>query len=207
MHAQFLKWWRIGHSQPQSPIFAASASIKRHAQKRRALKWSIPHSWKVATLFTWDRGEGWVRTVKEVQIIDMLISILLMIIISSSLTVPTQPSPWFHLEAWLPFRNREMDYSTVLLSVLLVIYTSLTVFTQERQINLYPRENGADTITNRKAIVLELKIRQLFDPNSCLCCFHSPFGDDMPGICLNWRDDSQSRTAPCMHTTPISRES
>ena len=115
----------------------------------------------------------------------MLISILLMIIISSSLAVPTQPSPRFHLEAWLPFMNREMDYSTVLLSVLLVIYTSLTVFTQERQINLYPRENGADTITNRKAIVLELKIRQLFDPNSCLCCFHSPFGDDMPGICLN----------------------
>ena len=34
-----------------------------------------------------------------------------MIIISTSLTVPTQPSPRFHVEAWLPFRNREMDYS------------------------------------------------------------------------------------------------
>ena len=33
-----------------------------------------------------------------------------MIIISTSLTVPTQPSPRFHVEAWLPFRNREMDY-------------------------------------------------------------------------------------------------
>ena len=33
-----------------------------------------------------------------------------MIIISTSLTVPTQPSPRFHVEAWLPFRNREMYY-------------------------------------------------------------------------------------------------
>ena len=41
----------------------------------------------------------------------MLISIFLMIIISTFLTVPTQPSPRFHVEAWLPFRNREMDYS------------------------------------------------------------------------------------------------
>ena len=43
---------------------------------------------------------------------DMLISFFLMIIISTSLTVPTQPSPRFHVEAWLPFRNREMDYFT-----------------------------------------------------------------------------------------------
>ena len=34
-----------------------------------------------------------------------------MIIISISLTVPAQPSPRFHVEAWLPFRNCEMDYS------------------------------------------------------------------------------------------------
>ena len=67
-------------------------------------------SWKVTTLFTWNRGEGWVRTVRKVQIIDMLISIFLMIIISTSLTVPTQPSPRFHVEGWLPFRNHEMDY-------------------------------------------------------------------------------------------------
>ena len=40
----------------------------------------------------------------------MLISLFLMIIISTSLIVPTQPSPRFHVEAWLPFRNREMDY-------------------------------------------------------------------------------------------------
>ena len=38
------------------------------------------------------------------------ISIFLMIIISTSLTVPTQPSHRFHVDAWLPFRNREMDY-------------------------------------------------------------------------------------------------
>ena len=43
----------------------------------------------------------------------MLISNFLMIIISTSLTVPTQPSPRFHVEAWLAFRNREMDYLRV----------------------------------------------------------------------------------------------
>ena len=52
-------------------------------------------------------------TVREVQIIDMLITIFLMIINSTSLTVSTQPSPRFHVEAWLPFRNREMDYKPV----------------------------------------------------------------------------------------------
>ena len=31
-------------------------------------------------------------------------------IISTSLTVRTQPSPRFHVKAWLPFRNCEMDY-------------------------------------------------------------------------------------------------
>ena len=35
-----------------------------------------------------------------------------MIIISTSLTVPAQPSRRFHVEAWLPFRNCEMDYFT-----------------------------------------------------------------------------------------------
>ena len=67
-------------------------------------------SWKVTTLFTWNWGEGWVRTVREVEIIDMLISFFLMIIISTSLTVPTQPSPRFNVEACLPFRNCEKDY-------------------------------------------------------------------------------------------------
>ena len=36
-----------------------------------------------------------------------------MIIVSTSLTVPTQPSPRYHVEAWLPFRNREMDYCPI----------------------------------------------------------------------------------------------
>ena len=44
------------------------------------------------------------------EIIDVLISFFLMIIVSTSLTVPTQPSPRFHVEAWLPFRNCEKDY-------------------------------------------------------------------------------------------------
>ena len=40
----------------------------------------------------------------------MLISFFLMISIFTSLTVPGQPSPWYHVEAWLPFGNHEMDY-------------------------------------------------------------------------------------------------
>ena len=39
----------------------------------------------------------------------MLISFFLVIVISSSQTVRAQPSPRFHVEAWLPFRNCEMD--------------------------------------------------------------------------------------------------
>ena len=42
---------------------------------------------------------------REVEIIDMLISFFLMIIISTSPTVPTQPSPRFHVEAWVPFKR------------------------------------------------------------------------------------------------------
>ena len=49
------------------------------------------------------RGEGCARTVREVEIIDMLISFFLMIIVSTSLTVPGQPSSQFHVEAWLFF--------------------------------------------------------------------------------------------------------
>ena len=41
---------------------------------------------------------------------DTRISFFLMIIISTSPTVPGQPSPRFYAEAWLPFRNCEMDY-------------------------------------------------------------------------------------------------
>ena len=32
-------------------------------------------------------------------------------VIFTSLTVRGQPSPGFHVEAWLAFRNCEMDYS------------------------------------------------------------------------------------------------
>ena len=43
----------------------------------------------------------------EIIIIKKLIG---MVIMPTSLTVPGLPSPRFHVEAWLPFRNREMDY-------------------------------------------------------------------------------------------------
>ena len=44
-----------------------------------------------------------------------------MIIISTFLTVPSQPSPQFHVEAWLPFRNCEMVYSNLWMERVLLI--------------------------------------------------------------------------------------
>ena len=104
--------WKSFNSS-SSGVLLALFRLEKHWTKRTIyIQTNSPFhsSWKVTTLFTWNRGEGWVRTVREVQIIDMPISIFLMIIISTSLTVPTQPSPRFRVEAWLPFRNREMDY-------------------------------------------------------------------------------------------------
>ena len=40
-----------------------------------------------------------------------------MSIISTSLTVPGQPSPQFHVKVWLPTRNCEMDYLDTRLNV------------------------------------------------------------------------------------------
>ena len=56
----------------------------------------------------------------------MLMSIFVMIIISTSLTVSTQPSPRFRVEAWLPFRNREMDYTKVAATVNETVCLNLT---------------------------------------------------------------------------------
>ena len=46
----------------------------------------------------------------------MLIGFFLMMVISTSLTVPRQLSPRCHVEAWLPFRNRELNYGLMKLS-------------------------------------------------------------------------------------------
>ena len=52
-----------------------------------------------------------------------------MSVICTSLTVPAQPSPRFHVEAWLPFRNFEVDYcysiSLLLLASLLLLLSLL----------------------------------------------------------------------------------
>ena len=47
-------------------------------------------------------------------------------IVSTSLIVPGQPSPRFHVEAWLPFRNREMDYQQSI-----AIWSNIYVYRQE----------------------------------------------------------------------------
>ena len=62
---------------------------------------------------TGNRGEGCPGKVREVEIIYILTSFFFMIVIFTSLAVQGHPSPWFHVEAWLPFRNCEMDYSTM----------------------------------------------------------------------------------------------
>ena len=46
----------------------------------------------------------------EVKIIIITKKLISMSIISTFFVVPGQPSPRFHVEAWLPFRNSEMDY-------------------------------------------------------------------------------------------------
>ena len=69
----------------------------------------------------------------------MLISIFLMIIISTSLTVPAQPSPRFHVEAWLPFRNREMDYCSVKTKVGMLMKRNVSMPDIEDHITLLRR--------------------------------------------------------------------
>ena len=49
-------------------------------------------------------------TDEKKEILDMPISFFLTIIISTSLTVRGQPSPRFHAEVVLPFRNCEIDW-------------------------------------------------------------------------------------------------
>ena len=49
---------------------------------------------------TWNWGISWVGTVREVEIIIMQKIVISMSIICTSLTVRTQPSPWFHVKTW-----------------------------------------------------------------------------------------------------------
>ena len=57
-------------------------------------------------------GEGRPSKVREVEIIIIRKKLISMSTISTSLAVREQ-TPRFHVEAWLPFRNREMDYSSL----------------------------------------------------------------------------------------------
>ena len=59
---------------------------------------------------TYNRGEGCPGIVREVEITSIRKKLISMSIIYTSLTVPGKPSPRFHVEAGLPFRNCEMDY-------------------------------------------------------------------------------------------------
>ena len=50
------------------------------------------------------------KHIREVEITIIRKKLISMSIICISLTVRAQPSPRFHVEAWLPFRNCEMGY-------------------------------------------------------------------------------------------------
>ena len=50
---------------------------------------------------------------RELEIVIMRKKLISMSIISTSLTVSRQPSPRFHVQAWLSFRSCETDYFTV----------------------------------------------------------------------------------------------
>ena len=56
-----------------------------------------------------------------------------MSVISTSLTVPGQPSPRFHGEAWLPFRNREMDYYCKYFHTYIFLMTLWKIFAVDTQ--------------------------------------------------------------------------
>ena len=49
-------------------------------------------------------------------------------IIFTSQTAPAQPPPWFHAEAWLLFRNCEMDYSALANYILKVVVLVMSDF-------------------------------------------------------------------------------
>ena len=88
---------------------ASSLRMKRWVcfQIRKWNSRSISRFLKGNQASTWNRGEGCPGTVREVETIDVLISFFLF---STSLTVPGQTSLQIHVKAWLPFRNREVDY-------------------------------------------------------------------------------------------------
>ena len=105
----------------EGSLFRPQPSCKKILMKKKCI-WNRPKeifantrispfhgSWKVTKLLR--EAEAKVDlTVREVEIMDMLIISFLMIVISTFVTVPGQKLPRFHVEAWLPYRNCEMDY-------------------------------------------------------------------------------------------------
>ena len=66
---------------------------------------SLHGSWKVTKLLHETEAKVVLAQFREVEII-----IIRKKLVPTSPSFPGQPSPRFHVEAWLPFRNREMDY-------------------------------------------------------------------------------------------------
>ena len=75
-----------------------------------------------------------------------------MIIISTSLSVPGQPSPRFHVKAWLPSRSREMDYyrpwlTCVIIHVVIVIAFVIVIDVTARDLIVVIRLSASASVS------------------------------------------------------------
>ena len=94
-----------------SKTFSFILNLKHLQKGRRIDHFTVPE--RQPSLYLKPRRRlTW--TARNVEIIDMLTSFFLMIVISTTVTVRGQPSRRFRVEAWLPFRNYEIDYLQVL---------------------------------------------------------------------------------------------
>ena len=83
------------------------------------------------------------------EIIIIRKKLISMSIICASLTVRTQSSPRFHVEAWLFFRNREMDYYIKVPEKLTVV-ASLNLTLSDLPLLRYIMFSMSNTLNPRK---------------------------------------------------------
>ena len=121
-HAAFLKWVSMFHTYVNYilQIILENLSVQKAVLINRSVlttgcfecgdqitvHFTVPERWPSCLMKPRD---GYPHTVREVEIINMRKKHTIRAIISTSLTVGGQPFPRFHVKAWLPFRNRELN--------------------------------------------------------------------------------------------------
>ena len=85
-----------------------------------------------------------------------------MIIISTSLTVPGQPSPRFHIESWLPFRNCEILYSVCASAGYLGMHRRMSIWFAQAQVR-FSCASAAHFLPERRAFVCYPITQVLFE--------------------------------------------